>query len=96
MNDQDRNAIIHDLRRDVADLKSRVNVMQESQKSDAKEINTELQSISLTIAKMDQKLSSVDKWKDNTTSAFFKWFGGVAVTVTLAILAMIFSGGIDP
>ena len=96
MNEQNQAALISELKRDVADIRRRVNAMQESYKADAKDTNSELQKISLTIAKMEQVLSAVDKWKDNTTSAFFKWFGGVAVALTLAILAMIFSGGIDP
>lgn len=96
MSEEQRNAILEELKRDIADLRARMNAIQRDLSSDVKSISGEMQKMSLTIAKMEQVVGSLDKWKDNTTSLFFKWFGGVAVAITLGILAMIFAGGVDP
>ena len=95
MNEEVQNAQIAELKREVSDLRSKVQGLIETHRSDQFVALKELQQINIAIVRLEQTVNAQGKWQEKAGGMSLKFLGVVLSFIILGILAAVFPNGVD-
>lgn len=95
MSEEYQDAQIADLKREMSDLRAKFQSLLEAHRADQMVALKELQAINLSIVKLDQKVSGLEKWQEKAGGVSLKALGVVLGIIIVAIMGLVIPGGVD-
>lgn len=95
MSEEYQDAQIADLKRELSDLRAKVQGLLDEHRTDQFVTLKELQQINIAIVRLEQMAATQEKWQEKTGGFAVKFLGVVLSFIILGVLAAVFPGGVD-